>query len=281
MESSNSLIQFLQKPFPEEESKASYFKTLAVVSLFVTLFLYIFEPFGFSNIESNKFFICLGFGGITFVSSVLYDFLVNGLLKLKEEKRTFTFAKWLVSIIGLMMTISLANFIFARLVLFGNIRWEFFPSMIYGTFAVGVFPVIVIGAISLIRQEKKYQNIAAEINSIQIEKPIKTESIEQAIFEIPTRQIRYIEALQNYVKVGFINEAGKLIEQTERATLKSILDELNGSSIVKCHRSFLVNKTAILTTSGNAQGLQLRLSDCDKIIPVSRSFVPIFRDKRP
>ncbi len=163
---------------------------------------------------------------------------------------------------------------------FGYIKWEFFPIMIKNTFAIGIFPLVVLGAISLLRQEKKYQLIANEINQqpdIIDAQPIN----EQLIFNIPIHQIRYIEALQNYVKIGHINAKGVLTEQTERATLKSILLEVKGSTIIKCHRSFLVNREAIISTSGNAQGLLLTLSDCDRIIPVSRSYVSVFRSKKP
>jgi small-conductance mechanosensitive channel len=61
-EASESLImsffanirQFLQKPFPETESWTKYFRNIAFISLFVALFLYVFEPFGISTIESGK-----------------------------------------------------------------------------------------------------------------------------------------------------------------------------------------------------------------------------------
>ena len=279
MELLNNIVQLLRKPFPEKESSLSYYRTIAIISLFVTFFLYIFEPFGFSNLESNKFLICLGFGAISFIASISYDFIFSKLFQVKGEREKFTFGKWLLNIFGLMMTISLANFLFARILFFGDIRWEFFPQMIYGTFTIGLFPVAVIGAISLLRQEKKYQHIAEEINQNKTSNSDIDSTTDISIHNISIHQIRYIEALQNYVKIGFINEQGKLIEQTERSTLKRILDETKGSSIVKCHRSFLVNRAAIISTSGNAQGLLLSLSDCDKTIPVSRSFVATFRNK--
>jgi len=278
MEFWNNIIEILKKPFPEEENKAVYFRNVAVISVFVTLFLYIFQPFGMSHVQSGLFLICLGFGATTFVASVFYDLCIKSLFKLMGKGKGLTFGKWILHMIGVILTISLANFIYARLAFFGDIRWEFFPIMIANTFAIGIFPAVVLGAISLLRQERKYRLIADEINqkepSIVSDKP----ATDQIVFEIPIRQIRYIEALQNYVKIGYINPAEHLTERTERATLKSILNEVEGSSIVKCHRSFLVNRDTIVSTSGNAQGLLLTLSDCDKIIPVSRSYVPVFRE---
>ena len=90
-------------------------------------------------------------------------------------------------------------------------------------------------------------------------------------------QIRYIEALQNYAKIGYINTEGQLKEQVERSTLKGIIQQIADTSIVKCHRSFLVNRDHITQVTGNAQGLQLTLADCKKSVPVSRAFVSVFR----
>ena len=123
--------------------------------------------------------------------------------------------------------------------------------------------------------ESKYQNIAGEINQ-KNPQAINTQG-ETYICNIPVGQIKYIEALQNYIKIGFVNGAGKLNEQIERATMKQVDDESGSASIVRCHRSYMVNQDAIISVKGNAQGLLLSLSDCEKVIPVSRSYVPKFR----
>jgi len=272
-----NIIEILKKPFPDEESKAVYFRNVAAISVFVTLFLYIFQPFDMSFIESGLFGICLGFGAATFVASVFYDWCIKPLFRLASKEKDLSFGKWILHTIGLILTISLANFIYARLAFFGYIRWEFFPIMIANTFAIGIFPVVILGAISLLRRERKYRLIADEINQKEPSIESDTHNTNLTIFDIPIHQIRYVEALQNYVKIGYINSKGQQTERTERATLKGILNEVEGSTIVKCHRSFLVNRELIISTSGNAQGLLLTFSDCDKIIPVSRSYVAVFR----
>ncbi len=279
MEFLDKIIQLLKKPFPEEENKAIYFRNVVAIGVFITLFLYIFKPFDMSSAQSNLFLMCLGFGGITVVASIFYDWCIRPLFRLISGRKQLTFGKWILNMIGIILTISLANFIYIRLFIFGYIRWEFFPIMVKNTFAIGIFPVVALGVISLLRQEKKYQTIADEINQKEHPNSRTVPINDQSVFDIPFSRIRYIEALQNYVKIGYINSEGRLAEQTERATLKSILDEVAGSAIVKCHRSFLVNREAIISTAGNAQGLLLTLLDCDKIIPVSRSYVAVFRDE--
>ncbi len=232
-----------------------------------------------SNLESGKFLICLGFGLVAFLSISLYELSVTKLFRWKTRGENFTYGKWILNIIGMMFFISLTNFLFIRLVYFGYIQWDLFPHMVHGTFTVGIFPIVIIGGYNLMRQERKYQNIAAEVNE-KVKGNLPTHQTQAGnVLGIPVSKIKYVEALQNYVKVGYLNSENKLQERTERATLKNISDKVQNSSIIKCHRSYLVNRDSILSSSGNAQGLLLTLSDCDKEIPVSRSYVSTFRDK--
>jgi len=277
MELLNKLRKILKKPFPENESFIHFLQICGGVSLFITFFLYFFSPNDMSNLKDNKFLFCVGFGLVAFVSMTAYEILVLYLLKIKPRGEKFTFAKWIIYIIGLMLLISLTNFLFIRIVYFGYIKWEVFPAMIHGTFLIGLFPIVIIGGYSLMRQERKYQHIAARVNDKTDNNSVSATADDLMIFDIPLSQIRYVEALQNYVKIGYLSSDDKLQEQTERATLKYISDKVQGSSIFKCHRSYLVNRTAIISSSGNAQGLLLSLSGCEKKIPVSRSYVSNFR----
>lgn len=273
------IVQLLKKPFPIIESKPSFYKILLALSLFVTFFLYIFQPFGISTLDSDKFLICLGFGSMTFLGATIYELLFHTIFNIRIRQKKWTFGKWIIDNLGFMSFISMANFLFARLLLFGYIEWNLFPQMIYSTFMIGILPLVALGALALFSNEKKYQAIADEINSAKTYPSESQDSENRLIFDIQIDQIRYIEALQNYAKIGFINTEGKLKERIERTTLKSLVSETEGTSIIRCHRSYLVNKESIIAAAGNAQGLLLSLSDCDKIIPVSRTLVPYFRNQ--
>jgi len=272
----NAIFAILRKPFPEQEGSFGDLKTNGVVSAFVVFFLYVFEPFGLSTLQSEKFVICLSFGAITFLATAFFEFIMGRIFK-AIKIGSWTFGKWILYMLGIILTISLANFLFARLVFFGFIEWRLFPQMIYSTLMIGIIPLIIIGGISLNIKEKKYKSIAAQINLQKEFISVDNSADNRSLFDIPVHQIKYIEALQNYVHIAYLDPDGQLKKVTERATLKQILEETSGSSIIKAHRSFLVNQKAIVSISGNAQGLLLELSDSDRKIPVSRSYVPIFR----
>lgn len=274
----NKVIEFLQKPFPQEETHLQTIGLISGISLFVFLFLYLFKPFGIGSLESGQFLLCLGFGGMTFLASIIYEYGIARVVGIKGGGARFTFWKWIIYFSGAMLSISLANFLFVRLVLFGDIQWALFPAMMRGTFAIGIIPIVFLGAMALVRQENKYQRISSEINLSDAAQPAAG-NLAASAFGVPLKSIRYIEALQNYVKVGYINDDGQLAVKLERDTLKNALSKTENSAIVRCHRSFLVNKDAVVSTSGNAQGLLLALAECDKEIPVSRTFISGFRPK--
>ena len=271
-------MQLLVKPFPQEESFSETLGIITAISVFVFLFLYVFQPFGIHQVESGLLLLCLGFGAVTFFASLIYEFLVINVFKMKGEGVKFTYGRWVLYFLGAMFVISLGNFLFVRLAIFGHIEWHLFPYMMRGTLAVGFFPIVVIGAIALLRQERKNQHIADAYNQGK-GLPMKSKEAEdQVIFDILSSRIHYIEGMQNYIKLGHIDAEGLFKEHTERATLKSISDETRGTSISRCHRSFFVNKKFIASISGNAQGLLLSLLNCEKIIPVSRSYISEFKD---
>jgi DNA-binding LytR/AlgR family response regulator len=144
---------------------------------------------------------------------------------------------------------------------------------------VGIIPITVLGGLSILIQEKKYKNIATTINQQTTHLTDSPKVDEKSLFGIPLNRIKYVRALQNYVTIGHVDEGGRFKIVTERTTIKNIEETTSGTSVVKVHRSFLVNRNAIVAISGNAQGLLLDLGDCDRTVPVSRSYVTSFKDK--
>lgn len=269
--------ELLSKPFPEDESRYTTPLAALVCGALLTYILYFFEPFGISDTGADKLNICLGFGTTTAVALLVYEFIVTYVLKLKGKREQWTFGKWILNSVCILLFLSIANFLFIRIMFFGYIDWSLYPAMLYSHVMIGVLPVILYGRYSLIKNEKKFSSIANEINEQRTERIIDNKDQEDTLFDVSISKIKYIEALQNYAQLTYIDDTGALAKKVERTTLKSILESKQRNNLIKCHRSFLVNQAAIVSASGNAQGLQLTLSDCEDIVPVSRSYVAQFR----
>ena len=212
------------------------------------------------------------FGAITFIAGLSYELIIRYVFKIKKEGKSYTFLMWIIQVVGLLLFIALFNYLY--------LSYQFgmpltgFIYMIWATFLVGIFPTVFIGTISMIKSEKRNSVIAAILNEEIIKpKPIVHES---SLFDISTETILLIESLQNYVNIYY--KHGESIEKkTERATLKSCEDKIKNTNLLRCHRSFIVNTSKIENVSGNAQGLKLKLHDYTTTIPVSRSYIPLFK----
>lgn len=81
----------------------------------------------------------------------------------------------------------------------------------------------------------------------------------------------YIEAADNYVNIHYTN-AGKEETFILLNSMKNIEQELAGTSLMRCHRRYMVNVSNVKVMRKDGAGLVLELNGTTKIIPVSKSF---------
>ena len=81
--------QFLNQPYPLHFNK---WETALVISIFIGLFMLIFQPFGLSYYQGpDKTLLGLGYGGVTFIVLILNNFLFQMLFR-----ETFQLNRWTV-----------------------------------------------------------------------------------------------------------------------------------------------------------------------------------------
>lgn len=265
-----NLIQLLKRPFPEEKDYWSYLRGIAWISLFITVFLYTFQPFNLDQSNVPILGMCIGFGVITFVVSIIYDWIMKKVLGFKTQGPKYTLGRWIAITLGLILLLGVVNFFYLSILV--DIPYYNIWGMLFSTLVVGLFPLVFIGTIAVVKGEQKYGAIADNLQHQQT--TISGSSI--SLFDIPSDQIRYIEAMQNYVRIWYFTES-QLTNHIERTTLAAIESLVHDSSLQRCHRSYIVNRSHIEAVAGNAQGLQLSLSKVTASIPVSRKYVDSFR----
>ncbi|MEL7534277.1 MAG: LytTR family DNA-binding domain-containing protein [Bacteroidota bacterium] len=277
------LKSFLNQPYPDRDDIPSMIKGAVGGGLVVFFILFAFKPFGISQ-SDYPVSICLVFGAISMGVALVYDLILRFVLGIKKDSPTWTFWKWALSVIVLILCIAVANYssfflFYASDLLF---NFEIFGKAVYSTFLIAIFPVSLFGATNLIRKLKANQKIAEEIHPEPSQSPasdIRELPIYQSdkTFRAAVEQILFIEAQQNYVRIFLLDENG-IQKEMLRNTLARIEASLEGSPIKRSHRSFLVNTQKILAVSGNAQGLKLKLQGlADFEVPVSRKYIPDFR----
>ena len=96
---------------------------------------------------------------------------------------------------------------------------------------------------------------------------------------VDPQDLLYIESMGNYLNVEYFDDS-ELRQKRLRSTLKDIEDILAPYPyIFRIHRAFMVNINYITQISGNAAGYKVELFSTDKILPVSKSNVSIFKEK--
>jgi len=280
----HSLKQFLNQPYPDREDFPSIVKGSILAGAIVFLILAVFKPFGLHGSTYSGLLFSFYFGLISMVTAFLYEIFIKHVLKIERDNLQWTLWKWIVVVLILVICIAIANFIFT-VYIFDQWNYQFvdFIKMLYSTFVVAIFPIALLGSLNVIRNLKTYKNIASNaqvktkelVQNNRVSLPVKNS---QKVFDIDVNNLLFVEAMQNYVLIHYLDENKQVRKELHRNTFISVEAVLSKEGLLKTHRSFLVNPEMIEEISGNAQGLKLRIKYAEEaIIPVSRKYVSLFR----
>ena len=280
------LLKKLNEPFPENNSFKEDFRYIIGVGIFVTLFLYLLRPFGIYHSPDDPFWMCAAFGVMTILMASIYELFCTYVLKLQKDIPSWTLWKWMLSAIFLILFIGVSNYLLIMYIMdWNSFSWRIFMHMLISTLAVGVFPITFSGMIIQMNAYKRNQIQAKNMqDTLPFFKPTNqqitlTGQTNQPPLNLPIQELYYLEAMQNYVSIYYWKE-GQLAQILFRNTLSKMENQLKGTSVIRCHRSFLVNTNLIENVAGNAQGLRLTLKGLpDFEVPVSRKYIPTLKER--
>jgi len=272
------MIQFLNKPYPFEYSVKKYTWITIGTTLFVTFFLFFFQPFGLHVFDGLNFFIiCLEFGLTTGAVMALSYFLVIPLFPDFFNEENWTVIKHICWVVMLLINIAIANTLLMYLLDFGSISWGAILISLGQVIALGIIITTIIVSLDYLRHFKENQKEAQKISDHPDHKSDSNKTIslfsenDKEQLHLKTEELLYLTSADNYVKVVY--QSGKKITQKLlRGTLQRAEEKVDQPGIIRCHRSYIVNLHQVVAVDGNAQGYELNLRGLDKPIPVSRSY---------
>jgi hypothetical protein len=278
-----AFLKQLNEPFPDHISGWENTRYMIAVGVFVALFLYVLRPFGLHRETGNVALICISYGLITIVFGISFHLICRHVLKLKPHGASWTLQKWILQSIFLVAWIAIGNFLFLFVVDETRVlNLTVFLGMLKTTMIVGFFPVVVSGLIVQLRAARLHQRDAATIAIPEARSAPDPALISFVLsssesLQMEFGQIRYLEAMQNYVSICYLDD-GALRSELVRTTIAALEEQMADSAVERCHRSFLVNVDCVEQVSGNAQGLRLKLAQVDTfIVPVSRPYIAKLR----
>jgi DNA-binding LytR/AlgR family response regulator len=295
------MFKILKQPYPNCTEPKCFLKCALVACPFIYVFLLIFQPFGLNFLEpSLKHPVFLGYAAVCYIMLGLNILILPRLFKNLFDEEKWTVLHQIVWEIWTVFTIGAGNYFFTHRIVdylseldYGSASFFWFQKI---TLAIAVIPVIVLTMwtqIYLLRKNlKAAQEINAQIKATAMDTPsklpveptqrhklvLKSDSDRETL-EVDPGNILFIESEGNYVEVTFQKEKDETESVLLRSSLKGIVKQLRAFPFLfKCHRSYIVNVKRIKRTNGNAQGYKLHLENCNKEIPVARSYLKKFKE---
>ncbi len=278
------MFSSLNKPYPFNDNLKSNLQAILGISLGIFLFLLFFLPFNPQTEEFNKkLLIIAGFGIII----LIFLFLVRIALPSFFPK-LFIPEKWkikkelLLHFIFIVLN-SVAFSFYARFVGKIDINFHLAVNIVLISLAAVIILVIINEYEFLKRRVEHLLNQLKtpdfQPSEEETETGIEFESENQSehLFLYP-EQVILIKAANNYIEIIFRqNEkvSRRLIRNTLKNTEKILLKY---PSLIRVHRSYIVNVNSIQKVNKSAEGLKLSLYDYPKGVNVSRQYILNVKD---
>jgi nitrate reductase NapE component len=275
-----TLLGWLQKPYPIVHSTKAIFVLGGSYGLFVVLFLLIFKPFGMERVIGNQYVFSGTFGLIT-SGCALTTLIILPQFATKFVPQGWRIQHEILFILLNLLLISAFNYQYSTTlsVIDEENRYSIF-TFLFMTFTTSIFPISIVVFITEYFLSRKYVIKSDEINR---ERSLKSEVTSDKVINIVAKSVSdnmslreedllYIKSEENYCSINYLekdNKTAKLI----RISMTNIENQLvDYPQVIRCHRSYIVNKRHVSKISGNARGYVLHLNGNEGDVPVSRSF---------
>ncbi|WP_296704789.1 LytTR family DNA-binding domain-containing protein [Algoriphagus sp.] len=254
----------------------SYKMTLSLsVSIFLMIFLLIFQPFGINNYSPTRVFSFEFIGVLTLIMG--YAFLISLFNEFLIRPRVFTKVS-LAKIIA--WTIWTFIFIGSGVFLLYNFLggWHDLSLVSWAEFvldlaSVCIFPIV--GTFFYFR----YHNLNQAYQQILSNKTATLSSDQMIHFQgtgindnliISFKDFIYAQAQNNYVEIIYKKEEG-LGKGLIRSTLSEQVNKIQSPYLVRCHRSYMVNLFHVRAISDGSE-MKIFLNYLTQPISVSKSY---------
>lgn len=153
--------------------------------------------------------------------------------------------------------------------------WKIFlKALVYGTIAL-IIPYIISGMyFAIIDKNKTIKLMKCNYVVSDESTPMREDKI--TLFDnsgalklsVKASNLYYIESDDNYINVWYTNSKGELKMYMLRCRLKTVEESFKGSSLVRCHRKYIVNLDKVKVLRKEPEGYYLDLEN-ENIAPIA------------
>ena len=253
-------------------------ESIAFVVAFSLVFLLTYHPFSQT--------VWIGLGPDVLLPTLLFYLSGIGILLVSKFSlmyyqiaHTVSIRKYLLWVLGEFIAIAVVYLLFTRHWFHTDIPITL-RLVAYTSLCVGLILAIPYIIFTLLAANKaKSEDIEALELKLKEETPAQTSSVIHFYdytgalkISIPSERIYYIGSQDNYVEIRYELD-GKLLNYLMRCRTTRLEKQLEGTSLVRCHRSYIVNVEKVTLFKREGARIFLVLSHPDaKKIPVSKSY---------
>lgn len=233
-----------------------------ILGLFLSFVIIFLEPFDTNQFESSKRLLFLsGFGLILFGVFLIQSIIEN--IWYYRVNKIWTVSYEILSTIVFFTISGTIIYLYNHIIVNEQdysvkSHWWYYSHIVIAMIPL-VGPLLV-----YLRQKFGECIVPFPPNTIQITGENKNE-----ILQLTKQELLYIQAIENYVEIAFVDAGQNLQSKTFRQTLLNVHQQL--PFLEKCHRSYLVNIENIKEIQGNSQSAKICFKHIEQKIPLSKT----------
>ena len=248
--------------------------------IFSVLFLLLYHPFSDTNWLSTDPKGTLLPTVLFYLVAILILLVSKFLMMLYQIRHTITVRKYLLWVLGEFILIAVIYLLHTRFWFETDIPFTF-RLVLHTSLCVGMILVIPYTIFTLLAANKAKTE---ELDALKLQ--LSTQSPEPKPdhivhfydfggvlrISIPADAIYFIASQDNYVEIQYVL-SGKLLNYLMRCRTTRLEKQLEGTSLIRCHRSYIVNVDNVSQFKREKSRAFLVLSHPEaKRIPVSKSY---------
>ena len=254
--------------------------TVTFSVLFALIFLNLYIPFSdtawFGLGNSQTFLFTAGFAFISILIMVISRTVMYHTSRLWE----FTYLGYVLwCMMEVLLICAFYTFVTVDVVRSDGGGWirVFARALLYGSISL-IIPYILTGMYFTIMEKNRTIRLMNSPDVVSDEQVSSKSEGKITLFDnsgalrlsVRTSNLYYIESDDNYIKVWYMDSGGELKTYMMRCRLKTVEQSFQDTSLVRCHRKYIVNLDRVKVLRREKDTYYLEL-DCDSIPPLSVS----------
>lgn len=268
------ITKIINQRYPISESRKEIFLSSFFIAIMGYLFLIVFQPFGAHTFTNNYKYLLLA--PYPIIAFVVYSGV--NLFFLKKSYR-WNLNKELIKLLFVLLICSGFNYVY-NIYFINHVSFSIshLLFMCLYTFAIAV-PISMVYVLArylyLTQSWNTFEEVVEQVEKVESTNPllrIIPDSGQEGLTFIED-DFLYAESDGNYVTVHYL-EGDVVTNQLLRLSLKNLETQIQNNTVIRCHRSFMVNTGKVIRVKGNAQGYKLFIDKVNDFVPVSRNYIP-------